>query len=599
MGPDALRHLFVAVFSHMREKLRKQTTMEEIGRAAREVLDNMRVEDGPVAWETADPVTILNSRWNDRVGRAARIVGHIARIEDTKQDLVEHPSGEAELVETAEIKISDADGDELGVLPVVGRALIEKLHDAHRAGALAEFLGIIVVVPVMPRGGRFLLHLVDVRPSTSAFDLIGATADERATAVALLGELRTRGETPMSYLREQLVEKLGIVAIEEAPHLGEGVEFATMQAVSTGYVGNAPARLHALVVGPPGHGKKLYGLAARVLNPVCREGSAVKVSAAGLVGASHRTADGWKSTPGLLPLASQGVLVVQDAHAWTPQKVAQIGPILQELMEDGEVRDSVAGGQKRVAETALLIDVNRKAQTAAGTTKASGEAAILGLLPFLSRLDTVIEIPVAPERAWDVGERMVRSLRQGGQTLNGQPWVREARLLVALLRDEHREIDTTAVEDELTETHRHFREQCRDMMTSNPTESCAIPVRLAINLKRFVLASARANDRSVATSEDVARAARFVGKKLDFMRGVRVTVSECPSGRRAASDAFWERRAGQEVSPAGTARAYAEETGQTPAVRTIQRELVRRGAANVGHGRWLLPPATTGLGGEP
>jgi hypothetical protein len=592
-APDPLWGLFVAIFSQLRDRLKGRVPPDEIAKTARAVLDNMRVQDGVVSWETADPITIIDARWNERVGRPARLVGHLAQLDDTRQGLVEHPNGDTEFVETTTIKIVGPDAETLEALPVVGRALVEKLHDAHRLGTLAEFLGIMVVVPVTPTSGKFMLHVVDVRPSTSAFDLLGATADERAQARELLDELRARSETPLSYLHALLVENLGIVALQDAPHLGDGIEFAVMQSLSTGLVGNAPARLHGLVVGPPGHGKKLYGLAARVLNPVCREGSAVKISAAGLVGASHRGADGWRSTPGLLPLASQGVLVVQDAHAWNGQKVGQIGPILQELMEDGEVRDSVAGGQKRRAETALLIDLNRHAQTAVGKTVA-GEAPILGLLPFLSRLDTILEIPVAPERAWDVGEEMLRSLRQGGQALDRQPWVREARLLVALLRDEHREIDTARVEHEMRQVHRHFREECRELMTKNPVEASAIPVRLSINLMRFVLASARASDRSQATSEDVARAARFVATKLNVIRGARVAVSEWHGARRAGDENFWDRRAGQEVSPTETATAYETETGESASVRTIQRELKRRGAQNVAHGRWLLPPSNGG-----
>ena len=50
---------------------------------------------------------------------------------------------------------------------------------------------------------------------------------------------------------------------------------------------------------------------------------------------------------GLLPQADGGVLLLQDAHAIGHSKIQQIAPILQELIEDGVVRDSTAGGERR------------------------------------------------------------------------------------------------------------------------------------------------------------------------------------------------------------------------------------------------------------
>ena len=489
------------------------------------------------------------------------------------------------------------------MLNVFGRDLIEKVQSAHDSGTLAEILGYVVALPIDIDRKRldhrtglachYFLFLADVRPSTSAFDLLGATATERAATEELLAGLREDRQSPLDYLSYVVTNGLGVVALDEAEHIGTGVEFAVLQAMSDGYVGNAPGRLHGMVIGPPGQGKKLIGMAARALNPTCQEGSASKVSPAGLVGTSFKTATGWTSTPGLLPLASHGVLVVQDAHGWSPAQVKSIGPILQELIEDGEVRDSVAGGRKRVAQTALLLDLNRQAQTVTGGSR-GGEAPILGLLPLLSRFDTLIEIPVNPERAWDVGEQMIGRLNtESGGPLEQQPWVRQAQLLVAALRDVHRVIDTSGVTAHLEAAHRSFREQCRNLMETHPTEATAIPVRLSVSMTRLVLASARANDRSYATAEDVDRASKFLASKLSVITNAAVHMPTCPSDKRTVAPDFWASKAGSEVTAAEMAKAHEAEKGIAVSYKTITREFKRIGAQKRAFNRWLLPPATT------
>jgi hypothetical protein len=597
-----LAALFVAVFAYVREKLRGQVDMREIARVARAVLDQMHVAAGPVDWADAEPLTVGNARWIEHVRRPVRVVGRVAELQDPTVTSIPRPQGGVEHVEMTTAKIVGTDGEQLRMLEVVGRDLIEKVQAAHRSGRLHEFLGLVVIVPAAVSTkaddsasvGHFYFVPFDVREAANALDLLGASPRERADARALLGKLRSTRVAPHAFLFEQLTSNLGVVGLDQATHLVEGIDAVILQAMSTGTVGNAPARIHAMLIGPPGVGKKIVGLCARVLNPVSQEASASKITAAGLIGASHLTEDGWKSTPGLLPLAAHGVLVMQDAQGLRGAKLEQLAPILQELIEDGEVRDSVAGGRKRYAPTSTLIDLNRTSHVHVGGARDTKEVAILGVLPLLSREDVILEIPVGPEHAWALGELMYKGLRQGiSAALEEQPWVRPLRLLVALLRDEHALIDTTKVVPLMEAAHRQLRAENGDFIEASPTEASALPVRLAVSFTRLVIASARAHDRGDATEADVDRAAVFVRRKLDFMRRTaRLTVlmSECPGGRRAADDGFWTRRAGETVSVADVAREYVEETGTVVSTKTITRELHRHGAKNLAHGRWVLPP---------
>lgn len=602
---DILSALFAGIFAFVQAKLRGRVAPEEIARVARAVLNQMQVEAGPVTWADATPLTVGNARWIEHVRRPVRVVGHVAELQDPYVAAVPTPDGGVEHKEMTAAKIVGIDGEQLRLLDVVDRPLIEKIQAAYKTGRLHEVLGIVVVVPdvvkvdVVGAAGRFYFVPVDIRSTGCAFDLLGATQQERDDARSHLSDLRASGRVPLQYIFEELTTNLGVVALEDAPHLVDALEAVILQALSTGTVGSSPARIHILLIGPPGVGKKIVGLCARVLNPVCEEASAAKMSAAGLVGASYQTADGWRSTPGLLPLAAEGALVLQDAHGLKGAKLDQIAPILQELLEDGVVRDSVAGGRKRVATTATLIDLNRTAHVQVGSIASGKEAAILGVLPLLSREDVILEVPVSPQRAWAVGERMYRGLHQGGGPLDEQPWVRRLRLLVALLRNEHPVIDTSAVDALMEQAHRDVRDENADFNDVSPTEASAIPVRMAVTFKRLVIASARAQDRGHATPQDVEGALRYVRMKINFLRRAAklagVPVSECPSGRRAADEGFWGRRAGAEVSASDLRDEYKRETGSTVSVKTITRELRRRKAANVILGRWRLPP-TSGHG---
>jgi len=73
-------------------------------------------------------------------------------------------------------------------------------------------------------------------------------------------------------------------------------------------------KLHSLVIGAPGSGKKIPTNIARILNPVSQEVSAAdgKVTLAGMIGNVITRDNKRISNPGYLSLASGGVLCIQD-----------------------------------------------------------------------------------------------------------------------------------------------------------------------------------------------------------------------------------------------------------------------------------------------
>src|ERR1019366_8980609 len=165
-------------------------------------------------------------------------------------------------------------------LEVFGPKLLDKLQRARRVGLPVEFLGMPVAVPALLDTKRpdaklgvdrydIVFHLLDVRPSSSALNMIAATRDERQSAEERRVALMAQGRPPLDELTDELISNLAIAATDDFPLLRDLIEFTVLQSLATGRITHASGRLHLLLVGPPGQGKKLVGVAARALNPSC------------------------------------------------------------------------------------------------------------------------------------------------------------------------------------------------------------------------------------------------------------------------------------------------------------------------------------------
>lgn len=603
---QGMHRLFQAVFAYLRRtKANSKLDDKALFKLVEKVIEKMKRGVGPATWEGAAPVKISSLRKAKSLYQPFRIVGSISELRDPELLQVPDGAGGFKPSEATCMKISGIDNDSIWSLDVVG-AEIDAILDLRRLGGLIEFLCMPVDLPVrldharpdqgIGQGRRtFFVHVLDARQSTSMLDLLGASAQERIQAADLLARLQESGEAPLDYLFERVVKKLNIVGLDEFKELRDALRFAVLQSLSTGRVDHAPGRLHGLVIGPPGQGKKLVGMVARVLSPVCIELSPTKVSAAGLVGASVRSASGWLSHPGALPKAAHGVAVLQDAHGWEGADLRRLAPILQELMEDGLVRDSVAGGEPRAAPTALLVDLNRTAQV--GLVGAQ-EAGLLRIRPLLSRIDCILEFPEDAHRSWTVARKLYGSMG-GGADLDHQPWVRKLRLLVALLRDTNPDVDLDPVRDLMVAVHDEVYSSNEAKFGDMP-EASDIPARLAISFCRFVAAAARGRNSDVAEPIDVDIATTFINHKLEFLKvkGTSYPTSVTGETTGEARDEWFARYAGREVRSQDLVKQYKEQTGQGISERTARRHLKRLGGRRTGRGLYMLPPGPPAAGTE-
>jgi hypothetical protein len=589
--------LLRSVLQRLRSQFGSRLSYDDLLAAARRAVAGIQPDDAPVAWNSASRCTVEQAQRVVRLRRGVRVIGTIVERSAAQILTLEEVEGATE-AEAISVRIADSTGESIWSLDVTGAPMLDKVHAAWRAGSPVEALGVPIALPVALSGKKpnlgvdesrknIFLALLDVRPTSSVLDLLGATHDERQQAAETLEEIAAAGSSATNYLFEEVIDTLGVVGLDAFPLLGELMRFDVLQALSAGSIDHASARLHGLVIGPPGRGKKLVGLGARILNPVTCEMSPAKASPAGLVGASYNDGTGWKSTPGLLARASHGVARLQDAHGWSPALVRKLAPILQEVMEDGVVRDAVAGGVDRLASCGLLIDANRNRHVGV-----AGESALLSVRPVLSRADLLAEIPPDADQAWSVGRAMIDRIGSGGDSLETDPRVRALRVLVATLRDRVPHVDLGPVRDRMRDAFDGIRSANVEVIANEP-EAGDLPARLVISLARFASASARGGMRAVAIPSDVDAALPFVSMKLKFLRMNKPKLA----APVPAPAAYAAEHAGVPMRAEDLAAEYTAATGEACSERTMRRHLRKAGANRVGPNLYLLP-AAAGTSGQ-
>jgi hypothetical protein len=587
---EGMRRLLESIVQKLRQQFGGRLSSDEILAAARKAINGIDLDQRGLTWDDAPICTLAQLQRTQRLRQVVRVVGTLAEITAPQVIRVE-ADGE---VESVCARLTDTSGATIWSLDVLGPHLVDALQRCWRSGGATEILGIVVALPVIVTGSgpkatlddtrrSFFLHLLDVRSSGSAFDLIGATREEREKAAQMVDDMARFDVRPIDFITNETITTLGIVGLDAFPQLAALLKFTSLQAISCGRIGHASARLSAIVPGSPGSGKKLLGLAAEIQNPVAVQLSPVKVSIAGLIGASHQTPTGWVSSPGAFARGARGVTHLEDAHGWRPSVVHQVAPILQEVMEDGRVHDSVAGGIVREADTSLLIDLNRTRHVTTGFV--TREAALLGIRPVLSRADLLCDLPDDAERAWSIGREMCGAL--GSTNVHSDPRVREIKLIVACLRDRHPRVSLDPVRAALVNAYDAVYESNKEYIRTAP-ESGDIPARLSITFARLITAHARGCGRGFAEPGDVEVAQRFVNMKLDFLKMLPVNV---PASSGRPDPAEWvAAHAGRRVRTADIVNEYRRDTGADITERTMRTRIQEAGGKQISKGVYLLPP---------
>ena len=572
------------------------TVARIVGKDPRQVLETLaeKIEEvrhgllqSGTGWGSAPPRAIGALYATKLLFQPVRVRASIVRMTTPLHMVM--PDGEQSVDSLLmQVHLRDERADEIAAMDVTAEWLVHKLRMLALERKQLEFLGRVVPVPrdVQGRTAELLLLIEDVRRVKTSLQMLDATGAEIAATERLLGDIEADGGTPFTYIVGELQRHIGIVGLEQHGALRLAVEFAVLQAMTVGRIGNAAGRLHGLLVGSPATGKKLVHTVARVLNPRFQEAHPSKVTVAGVCGATRPARGGFVSDPGLLDLADQGVFSVQDFHSVAKGPREQLFGAFSMLCEDGRVVDASAAQTAREASTALLIDLNRKRDLG---RRSSGFHDDIGVpLNVLSRFDFVHVLPGDARMLAEVATMLLDQLARGGvgvgDGLLEDPWVRELRLLVAYLRDR--------VEPDLSPAAEDLVDRFLDLALENESSPtlAAFYTRLSVSVIKFTNAICRARAKPVADEDVVAEVYRFLAPKIELLRALDPSISVPRSWTKRERQAWMRAEFGGKTASADDiAAAYEEQTGHAVHYRTVMRDIDQIGAQRRGRGLYLLP----------
>ncbi|MBN8523954.1 MAG: hypothetical protein J0M02_01330 [Planctomycetes bacterium] len=411
------------------------------------------------------------------------------------------------------------------VLPITDRQLIEMVAAKRLTCPRFEVMAVVVTVSeVVVQHHRsevvshFRLLPIDVRPLTKAIQLVGPSPGE----LQMVTELMTSCPAPLAYIMRFLVGFLRIQNLDALPILREALEMQILSAVSE------VRRLHMALIGPPGVGKSLVTKAAKLVQPVAYEALPTRVTEAGLIGIGSGSTRKDARRAGLIPMADQGVFIVQDWHQANGVKNQRLCAVLATTMQDGMVHDSSASRCSYQAETAILIDANRKSDVER-TARRGDQSGIDQLirdvkvpLNLLTRFAFIAEIPrdiEAQIRTFgDILDSAGEQYTEPSHDLLVQ--ARIIKVWLARLRDLHPTVRIpkdvaehlrAATEKAINITHRRLQENADygDFM-----------VRLSEQAVSLVQAHARLHHRDEAVLADVDGIYPYIHRKMMFLKGV-------------------------------------------------------------------------------
>ena len=474
-------------------------------------------------WTMDPPRKIAALQATRMLYQQARLRVSIIHVSEPEVVLVPAVDGTTRSIQIT-ARLRDDQNTEVDTLAVINESLASKIRRLAQDRCPVEVLGRMLPVPKFLDGRRYRLmfHIEDVRRVSNCLQLLDASRKEIARTESLAASLDAQEITPLDYIFESVTSRLGIEElINNMPHKF-AIQFAILQSLSAGWAGHPTGRLHGLLVGPPAVGKELVHIVAQVCNPTFEEAYPSKVTVAGLCGAERMAKGGFRADPGLLSLADQGVLSIQDFHTVANDQRRGLYEAIAMLAQDGKIVDASAARTTHKATAALLLDLNRKSDLGLPNKDFLDDVGLP--IKLLSRLDLLMAFPSDPMHQAHVGTYLIYLLAKGqmaGSLDKDAAWVREVQLLVAYLRDR--------VQPDLEHAYEDIVSTYLDLVCQNTLSESLVAYSLSDPLAAFypqlansalklTLAVCRAWNRPVADQEIVQEAFRFLAPKIDLLR---------------------------------------------------------------------------------
>lgn len=558
---------------------------------ARDVLTNsyrrLREQD----WDKVYTIGIREAMNENFVGKAVKVHATISAISDPQPKAL-IPGGRR--ITTVSLQLADLDNYTLNCGEIPYEKFKNKIQRFYDRKSFFIFKGTIlsVIDYSSPKPQRYyVFYLDDIEERITAQDLIRLKPDASQRVSELFQRYASTSGGIFTLIKDTLVKGLRIKGLDKARQLDKCIDFMIYQSMSQGIYKNNSMKLHSLVIGAPGEGKKLLVKIAQILNPVFREASPVKVTLAGLIGNFEWGGRGAKSNPGDLPRASGGIFCIQDFHE-TAKNRLQIQETFTQVMEDGVAIDSTSARTRHEAVASIHLDQNRQSQVnPSGRFNSFTDINIRTNL--LSRFDFIIDIPPDQDRQFEVALSMLKNIgeMEATEEFSLQPrWQRYLQVIVAYIRTYFRFTEPSR------ETEKYIKERLEQFIKGDDRYN-NIPngmmTRLAVSILKYAMAISAANLRMSVWEEDIDVAFEFIEEKLNFLTTVNpgdVVDSDAqpdapsPQNRHEFIRGHFN---GQVVSPAEVHDFVAVNYSQPVDKKTISRDLKKIGERKA-HGKWQI-----------
>ncbi len=486
---------------------------------AKKVLEETNDTLSKTSWDKVLTSSIFDSKKEENAGKPVRIVGTISSITDPSP----YQLDDDERITVCGITLRDKFGEEIECLKFSLDQFpnIYTYFENHRTSV---FCGSIVSI-IDANGSSYKFVLNKITDKVTAEDLIILRKEGGDRIAEIFKQHSRTAGGIVKYIKSVLVNELHIKGLDQAKHLDKCIDFMIYQSLSAGSDQTKSMKLHSLVIGAPGVGKKLLTITAKVLNPVFEEiaGLDGKVTLAGLIG-DVRSKDGRKySNPGYFALASSGVVSIQDFHTVSGNDRRRVLGAFSKVMEDGEVIDSTSARFTHEAVTSIHLDMNRLSQVNKGK-KYDPFSDIEIPSNIISRFDFIMDIPRDADRQTEVAY----AINTGTSILNtyGRPtqepqWERDLKRIIAYIRTYWYQVEIDS------SLNRYINSKIKEIADANdnPTDTFTDSItRLAISVGKYVKAITGANLRNKATIEDVDLAFYFIKEKLKFLSTVEHVI---------------------------------------------------------------------------
>jgi len=468
-------------------------------------------------WENVFTDWIFNIKSEIKVGEAIKVVAMVESIEGPDPILLL----DGNRTTTYNISLLDHRGDKIECLAVPHESFKDEILSIIERKAYHVFCG--TIVSIIGKYPVYKFYLQKILQTVTPEDLFRVKLDTSGkTAQKYLDIINSGGPRALlKTIRNTIINELGIKGIDTAEQLSKCIDFMILQGFSHGKDSKNSQRLHSLVIGSPGVGKKLLTLTAKILNPITEEISSVsgKISMAGMIGDVSIKKGKRISNPGYFAKASSGVLCVQDFHEVKGATRQQFLSLLSKVMEDGEVIDSTSARTTHEAITAIHLDTNLPSQVQ--MLEESNPLKDINIpTNILSRFDFIMNIPRDVDRQYEV----IIEILSGKKTLESyseseleKQWQRDIRRFTAHVRTAFhyvkiKEEISKYIVDKLKQIKKEAKETFKDQLLL-----ADIITRLGLSIQKYVKAITSASLRVDATKEDVDYALEFIEEKLSYL----------------------------------------------------------------------------------